>query len=119
MDEPLWKLPATTLARRYRDGSLTPRRVADAVLARLDAVNPALNAVIARRDAAFLAEADAATARHAGGAPRSVLDGVPLTVKDSLYTADQPTTWGTAALRGHNPGVDELAVARARAGGAL
>lgn len=119
MSEALWQLPACELQRRYREGSLSPLAVAQAVLARMDAVNPRLNAVVARRDDAVLAEAEASARRHAEGRPLSVLDGVPLTVKDSLYSADQPTTCGTAALREHRPGHDELAAGRARAGGAL
>jgi aspartyl-tRNA(Asn)/glutamyl-tRNA(Gln) amidotransferase subunit A len=115
----LWRLPALELARRYRERGLSPVAVVDAMLARIDAVNPRLNAVIARRDDAVRAEAAASAARHARGQPLGLLDGVPITVKDSLYTADLPTTWGTAALRRHNPGHDELAVGRARAGGAL
>jgi aspartyl-tRNA(Asn)/glutamyl-tRNA(Gln) amidotransferase subunit A len=118
-DGALWRLPAAELARRYRAGTATPRAVLEAVLARLEAVNPALNAVVLRRDAEVRAEADAAGERFARGAPLSVLDGIPLTVKDSLYCAGLPTCWGTPALRNHDPGVDELAVARARAGGAL
>ncbi|WP_397408516.1 amidase [Polaromonas sp.] len=119
MNSPLWQLSACELQRRYQDGSLTPLAVAQACLARLDTVNPRLNAVVARRDERFLEEAEAATRRHARARPLSVLDGIPLTVKDSLLTADQPTTWGTPALRYHQTGHDELAVGRARAGGAL
>ena len=114
-----WQLPASELQRRYRDGSLTPAEVAKACLARLEAVNPRLNAVVARRDPDFLREAAASTERHAQGRPLSPLDGIPLSVKDSLYTADLPTTWGCLALRAHATGQDELAVARARAAGAL
>ncbi|KQT11413.1 amidase [Ramlibacter sp. Leaf400] len=114
-----WQLSASELQRRYRDGSLTPREVAQACLARLEAVNPRLNAVVARRDPDFLREAAASAERHAQGRPLSPLDGIPLSVKDSLYTADLPTTWGCPALRGHATGQDELAVARARAAGAL
>lgn len=119
MTEALWRLPAVTLARRYRERSLTPLAVAEACLGRLEAVNPTLNAVIARRDADFIAEARAATRRFERGGPLSLLDGIPLTVKDSLYTRELPTSWGTPALRAHQPGHDELAWARARAGGAL
>lgn len=115
----LWRLPATELQRRYRDGTLAPRAVVDAVLARCDAVNPRLNAVVARRDDALRAEADAAGERFARGTPLGPLDGMPLTVKDSLFATGLPTTCGTAALRHHVPAHDELAVARARAGGAL
>jgi aspartyl-tRNA(Asn)/glutamyl-tRNA(Gln) amidotransferase subunit A len=117
--ELLWQLPATELQRRYRARSLSPLAVTQACLARLDAVNPKLNAVVARRDERVLAEAEASAQRHARGQPLSALDGIPLTVKDSLYLADLPTTCGTAALRDHRPGHDELAAARARAGGAL
>jgi aspartyl-tRNA(Asn)/glutamyl-tRNA(Gln) amidotransferase subunit A len=115
----LWRLSAAEMQRRYRDGSLTPLAVAQACLARLEAVNPKINAVIARRDTAFMDEAEASTERHVKGAPLSPLDGIPLSVKDSLYTADLPTTWGCPALRTHATGQDELSVARARAAGAL
>jgi aspartyl-tRNA(Asn)/glutamyl-tRNA(Gln) amidotransferase subunit A len=119
MTEELWRLSATELQRRFRERSLTPLAAARACLARLEAVNPKVNAVIARRDSAFLAEAEASTQRHAQGKPLSGIDGVPLTVKDSLFTADQPTTWGTPALRDFSAGHDEMAVRRARAAGAL
>ncbi|MBS0450221.1 MAG: amidase [Proteobacteria bacterium] len=117
--EPLWKLPATELARRYRELSLTPLAVAYDVLARIDEVNGKLNAVVSRRDKAVLAEAQAAGERFARGTPLSMLDGIPLTVKDSLYLDGLPTTCGTPALKAHVPGFDELAAARAREAGAL
>ena len=119
MSEPLWQLSACELQRRYREGSLTPLAVVQAVLARMDAVNPRLRAVVARRDDAVLAEAQGATQRHAQQRPLSALDGIPLTVKDSLFTAALPTTCGTAALRDHRTAHDELAAGRALAGGAL
>lgn len=119
MSELLWQLPAAELQRRYRDGSLSPLAVTQACLARIDEVNPLLNAVVARRDDRVLEEAALAAERHARGVPLSVLDGIPLTVKDSLFTVALPTTCGTAALRDHRPAHDELAAGRAIAGGAL
>ena len=119
MSDELWRLSACELQRRYRERSLTPLAVTRSVLARMEGVNARLHAVVARRDDVVLAEAAAATDRHAQGVPLSALDGIPLTVKDSLYTADQPTTCGTAALREYRPAHDELAAGRARAGGAL
>jgi aspartyl-tRNA(Asn)/glutamyl-tRNA(Gln) amidotransferase subunit A len=115
----LWRLSAAELQRRYRDGSLTPLAVAQACLARLEAVDPRINAFVARRDPAFMEEAEASTGRYARGAPLSPIDGIPLSVKDSLYTRDLPTTWGCPALRSHATGQDELSVGRARAAGAL
>ncbi len=106
MADRLWQMSACGLQRRFRDGSLTPIAVAKACLERLEAVNPMLNAVIARRDQAFLDEAEQATLRHARQQPLSDLDGIPLSVKDSLLTADMPTTWGTTALRNFCNGFD-------------
>jgi aspartyl-tRNA(Asn)/glutamyl-tRNA(Gln) amidotransferase subunit A len=118
-NDPLWRLPATELGRCYRARTLSPVDVVHSVLARIDTANPRINAVIARRDAAVLAEAAASERRFAEGRAISPLDGVPLTVKDSLYWRDLPTTCGTPALRSHQPGHDELAATRAHALGAL
>ncbi|TWO70941.1 amidase [Caenimonas sedimenti] len=115
----MWQLAAEELQRAYRSGQLTPLTAAHACLQRLDAVNPRINAVVARRDEAFLREAAASARRHAAGRPLSPLDGVPFTAKDNLPTHDLPTTWGTPALHDFRPEHDETAVARLRAAGAL
>lgn len=117
--EPLWMWPATALAAGYRSGRVTPLEVTRACLARIDKVNPQINAFVALREA-VLADAEASTARFRSGQPLSALDGIPLSIKDNLCTADLPTTWGSPALRVHPPTPrDELPVARARAAGAL
>jgi aspartyl-tRNA(Asn)/glutamyl-tRNA(Gln) amidotransferase subunit A len=115
----VWQLSALELGRRFREGTLSPVEALTSCLARLEEVNPAINAVIARRDSSARAEAQASERRYARGQALSPLDGIPLTVKDSLFTRDLPTTWGTQALREYLPDHDELAVGRARAGGAL
>ena len=65
----LWTLSAADLARRYREGETSPVAVLDATLARLDAVNDGLNAVVTqdRDGAALLARASAA--RWRAGTP--------------------------------------------------
>jgi aspartyl-tRNA(Asn)/glutamyl-tRNA(Gln) amidotransferase subunit A len=114
-----WRLSAVELRQGYRSGALTPRAVAEACLARLDDVNPRINAVTARRDEAMLLEADAATERCKAGKPLSALDGIPVSIKDNLATVDQAATWGSPALRDYRPARDELPVARLREAGAL
>ena len=58
----LWRLSATDLAARIRAGSLSATEVARDALARLDAVNPTINAVVDHRPEAVLAEAAAVDA---------------------------------------------------------
>ena len=115
----LWKLSAIELAQGYRSGAYTPAQVAQACLERLDAVNPAMNAMISRRDAEFLADAQASTLRFEQGVPLSMLDGIPLSIKDNIPMADLPTTWGTLSLKDYFPAEDEWVVSRARRAGAL
>ena len=114
-----WQSGAVALAAAYRRGEVTPVQVLADCFERIDTVNPRLNALIAlRRDAAF-ADAERSTQRFAGGAPLGLLDGIPLAVKDNIPSADLPTTWGSPAGRNHRPAHDELALARARAAGAI
>ena len=114
-----WQQGAADLAAAYRRGEVTPVQVLADCVARIDAVNPRLNALVAlRRDAAF-DDAARSSARFAAGTPASPLDGIPLAVKDNIPSADLPTTWGSPAGRGHRPAQDELALARARAAGAV
>lgn len=118
-DTLLWQWPATALAQAYRSGALSPVDVLRASLARIDQVQPTLNALVARREAVW-AEAEASAQRHRAGRPLSPLDGVPVSVKDNLCLADAPTVWGSPALRAHPPAArDEWPVARLRASGAL
>lgn len=116
---PLWQWSATALAEAYRAGSVTPVDAARSCLARIEQVNPRINAFVVLR-AAVLDDAQASAGRFRAGQPWSALDGLPLSIKDNLCTADMPTTWGSPSLQAQPPLLrDELPVARARAAGAL
>lgn len=115
----LWQLPAHALTQGYADGSFTPSDALESVLSRCDAINPRINAVIARNDAAAGDMARDSAARWRSGAPLSRLDGVPISVKDNLLVEGFPATWGTRGLRDHRPDHDERPVARLRQGGAV
>ncbi|MBN8928326.1 MAG: hypothetical protein BGO51_02915 [Rhodospirillales bacterium 69-11] len=117
--DPLWTLSATRLSALFRAGAVTPEAALEAVLARMEAVNPTLNAVVTPNLAEARAAAAAATARWAAGEPLSPLDGVPFTVKDNIPAAGLPTRWGSSAWPADPARVDELPVARLRAAGAV
>ncbi|MBR9905537.1 MAG: amidase [Gammaproteobacteria bacterium] len=114
----LWQSTATELVAGFRARQWSPKEALDSVLERLEAINPALNAVIALTGDAQEA-AEKSGLRYIEGRPLSPLDGVPISIKDNLLLAGVPATWGTAALRDWIPDRDELPVARLRQAGAV
>jgi amidase len=106
------------MAAAIREGRATSSELVEACLARIEAVNPALNAVVRltadARERAMVADADLAR-----GILRGPLHGVPFTAKDSLDTAGVVTTAGTVGWRGRVPDRDATVVARLKAAGAI
>lgn len=119
-DQPHWlQSSATELARRIRDGALTSEAVVTACLERIAAVNPAINAVVQRRDDAALADARAADRALTDGRPAGPLHGVPMTIKDSFDTAGLVSTGGTLGRSHTVPTADATIVRRLKAAGAI
>ncbi|MER7604414.1 amidase [Nocardioides sp. NPDC127503] len=109
---------ARTLSARIARREMSAVEVLDSQLARMEALNPALNAVVSLDpDAARCAarHADDAVARRADLGP---LHGVPITLKDGHDVAGMRTTLGTAALD-RVPERDGTIAARLRAAGAI
>ncbi|NIR58121.1 MAG: amidase [Gammaproteobacteria bacterium] len=106
-------------ARAIRRRTVSSRELVEACLARIEAVNPWLNAVVVRDADAARRAAERADVALARGAPSGPLHGVPMTIKDSLDTAGMVTTYGLAERADTVPARDATAVARARAAGAI
>jgi aspartyl-tRNA(Asn)/glutamyl-tRNA(Gln) amidotransferase subunit A len=115
----LWRLSATELAARYRAGTLRPSEALAAVLARIAAVNPAINAFATLDTAGAEAAAAAADARFSAGTPLSPLDGVPVSIKDNITQAGLRCAWGSELYLDYVPEHDETPVARLREAGAV
>lgn len=112
-------LPATALGERYAAGGLSPVEVAERHLARLEALEPALNAFqLVDREGA-LAAAREATARWRQGAARGPLDGVPVTIKDNVDMRGWPTRNGSTTSHTMPAAQDAPVVARLREAGAV
>ncbi len=109
----LWRLPAAEIAALIKSKKVSAKEAASAALARLDAVNPKINAVIDHRRDDVLAQAgtiDAAIARNEDLGP---LAGVPVTVKVNIDQAGFATTNGLklqrdAIAQSNSPVVDNL-----------
>jgi len=101
-----------------RRKEISSRELTEALLARIDAVNPTVNAVVElRRDAALreAAAADRATAEGELGP----LHGVPMTIKESFNVAGLHTTWGNLAFKDYVAERDATVVQRLKQAGAI
>jgi aspartyl-tRNA(Asn)/glutamyl-tRNA(Gln) amidotransferase subunit A len=93
----LHDLTAAELSIAYARRDLSPLEVAEAVLARIDACEPRVNAMYRVSRERALAAARESERRWRAGAPASPIDGVPITLKENLYTQGDPAPIGTAA----------------------
>jgi amidase len=109
----LWRLSASDLAAMVKSKKVSAREAASAALARLDAVNPAINAVVDHRPNEVLAQADAVDAAIARNEDVGPLAGVPVTVKANIDQEGFATTNGLKLQRdviahANSPVVDNL-----------
>ena len=110
---------AKAMAQAIRNGEVSAVELVEAHLARIEEVNPAINAVVmlaAERARTEAEEADAAIAR---GESVGALHGVPFTLKDSIDTEGVVTTGGTLGRKGFVPDKDATVAARLRAAGGI
>ena len=99
--EGIWRLSATDVAAAVKSKKVSAKEVATAALARLDAVNPAINAVVDHRPEDVLAQAAAVDAAIARGEALGPLAGVPVTIKANIDQAGYATTNGLKLQRDH------------------
>ena len=109
----LWRLPAKDIATLIRSKKISAKEAASVALARLDAVNPSINAVVDHRPADVLAQAGAIDAAIAANQDLGPLAGVPVTVKVNIDQQGFATTNGLKLQRDviaatNSPVIDNL-----------
>ncbi|MEI7769067.1 MAG: amidase [Chloroflexales bacterium] len=112
-------MTAVELAARIRARSLSATEVMAAHLARIDQVNPRLNAIITLVPDQALEGARAADAALARGEALGLLGGLPVAHKDLAETKGIRTTFGSPIFRDHVPDFDAPIVERLKAAGAI
>ena len=110
---------AVDLASLIRARELSAAELMEATLARIAAVNPAVNAVVTLLPERAMEGARAADAALTRDAPIGPLHGLPIAHKDTIQTAGIRTTWGSPIFRDFVPQTDALIVERERAAGAI
>lgn len=118
-DGDLRTLPLRALARALATRQVSSTEVTRAYLARIDVIEPVIHACTAVLREEALAAAKEADARLARGDPRSLLDGVPITVKESLDLRGQASTLGMPSRKAHRATDDAVMVEVLREAGAV
>src|ERR1700693_5967899 len=117
-DDDLAYRPASALVQALANREVSARELVDAAIARIEALDLKINAVVVRDFDRARQTADAADAALGRGEQRPLL-GLPMTVKEQFNIAGLPTTWGFEKFRNSRPESDALAVQRLRAAGAI
>lgn len=114
----LAKAGALEIAEAVRAGEISALEAADAAIARIEAVDGAINAVVVRDFERARAAAKALDASRTPGDTRRFL-GVPMTVKESNDVAGLPSTWGFEQFKDLKAAKDAVVVERLKAEGAI
>src|SRR6476646_4037062 len=113
-DVALHELSAAQLNEGFRARTFSPVEVAQAVLGHVERWEQHLQALFLLRPERVLEQARESEARWLKGTPLGPLDGVPVTIKDNIATAGDPTPLGTAASELFAAAADAPPAARVR-----
>jgi Asp-tRNA(Asn)/Glu-tRNA(Gln) amidotransferase A subunit family amidase len=113
------RLSFNAATKAFRDGRDTPRAFLERCIATLERREPEVRAFVCTNLPGARAAADASSARYRAGRPLSVVDGLPLGIKDVFETEDMPTQMNSPAFSGWHTGRDAAHVYVLRRGGAL
>ena len=117
MTEPC-DLSAVEARRLIGNKKLSPVELLESCLKRIEAVNPALNAIVAMDEKGAREAAKTAEQMVMSGDSLGLLHGLPIGIKDLQATAGLTTTWGSLIYKDHVPEHDEETVANLRDQGA-
>ena len=115
----LCDLSAVELRRRIGSGELAPLDLLESCITRIEAVNPALNAVVATDFERAREAARAAADQVARGEPLGRLHGLPVGIKDLNETAGLRTTYGSPLYADYVPAADDSVTASVRGAGGI
>jgi Asp-tRNA(Asn)/Glu-tRNA(Gln) amidotransferase A subunit family amidase len=104
---------------QFRDGADTPRAYLERCIERIEALEPAVMAFAFLNLEGARQAADESGTRYRAGKPLSVVDGMPVGIKDLIETYDMPTEFGSELFKGHQPMTDAACVRALRRGGAV
>ena len=118
-DSELTRLTAARLSDLMEARQVSPVEATEAYLRRIESLDSTLRAYLTVAADSALAQARQAERDFMAGVRRGPLQGVPVALKDQIWTSDMPTTNGSTLLRDHVPPEDATVVSKLKAGGAV
>ncbi len=118
-DDGLGFTPAVRLAEMIRRKEVSPVELVRALLARIERLEPRINAFAFLAADQAMDDARRAEAALMGGGPLGRLHGVPVTIKDLTITKDMPTQQGSLIFAGNRPAEDTPMITRLKDAGAI
>lgn len=118
-DSNVLKLDITTLSKKIRSKEVSPKEIVAQLVARIEAVNPVLNAYITVAAEEAFEQAKQAEAEIMSGQYRGPLHGVPIGLKDLIYTKGIKTTMGSELFKDFIPDSDATVVQKLKRAGAI
>jgi len=115
----LTSLAAGRLAQLFHSGEVSAREIVEAHIARIESVDPSINAMVVRRFPQALAEADQLDQGRRQGDRAGMLAGVPISLKESVFLAGTESTIGLRRFAGEIVQSDGPLVTRLRNAGAI
>jgi amidase len=119
MSDEIWRWTAAEMAHGIRTRKISSREAVSSVLARVDEINPRINAVVDLMADEALAAADRADKAVRQGEPLACLHGLPVTVKINIDYAGRATTNGVVAFKDNIATDDSAPVVNLRRAGAI
>ncbi|MBI4284946.1 MAG: amidase [Chloroflexi bacterium] len=118
-DLEICRMPAVAMAKAIRNKQLSPVEAVGAILRRIEKVNPVINAYCTVVAESALAQAKEAGNAVMAGKKLGPLHGVPVSIKDLIFTKGIRTTGGSKMFENFVPEQDNIAVERLKAAGAI
>ena len=115
----LTKLSASQLSDLMSARQVSPVEATEAYLRRIESLDPTLRTYLTVAAESALEQARQAERDFSAGVRRGPLQGVPVALKDQIWTSDMPTTNGSTLLKDNIPPEDATVVTKLKAGGAV
>ncbi|MTI83057.1 MAG: amidase [Firmicutes bacterium] len=119
VNEDIYWISGRELSERIKKKEISPTEILESYIERINKVNPVINAIVTVTEEIAQTEAKRAEEAVMKGAPLGLLHGIPVILKDNIFTKGIRTTFGSKLYENFIPDKDAILVQRLRSAGAI